>query len=141
MEKTLLSRIELGRRSEEVAVDWLKQQGYEITCRNFRTRFGEVDVVARKGDHVIIGEVRSRNWKRRSNINAFGEISDDVSGEVLSSVGSAKRHRIFQSGMSFLRLRRLDHLSVEILIIAVNWYNSTWPCIHSVALEWEDAEG
>jgi len=53
------SRQDLGRRGEELAVDYLKKKGYGIICRNFRFGRGELDIVARKGGDIIVCEVKS----------------------------------------------------------------------------------
>jgi putative endonuclease len=50
-----------GAEGERLAVGFLRKLGYEIIRRNFRTRFGEVDIIARDGDEVVFVEVRSRS--------------------------------------------------------------------------------
>jgi putative endonuclease len=49
-----------GRRGEAVAAAYLVGQGYEILARNVRTRYGEIDVVAREGETLVFIEVRAR---------------------------------------------------------------------------------
>jgi putative endonuclease len=51
---------ELGRRGEDLAVDFLQRSGYEILARNWRTPTGEVDIVARMGAVTAIVEVKTR---------------------------------------------------------------------------------
>ncbi|RUQ97573.1 YraN family protein [Labedella endophytica] len=51
---------ELGRRGEDLAVDFLERAGYEILARNWRTRTGEVDIVARMDGITAIVEVKTR---------------------------------------------------------------------------------
>ena len=50
----------LGRHGEEAAVEHLRRLGYEIVARNHRTRFGELDVIARDGPTLVFCEVKSR---------------------------------------------------------------------------------
>lgn len=57
-------RQEAGRSAEEAAVCFLKQQGYRIIQRNYRSRLGEVDVVARDKDTWCFIEVKSRASSR-----------------------------------------------------------------------------
>ena len=52
-------RRSLGQRGEELAVQHLKRAGYTILDRNVRTRYGEVDVVARDGACLVFVEVRT----------------------------------------------------------------------------------
>lgn len=51
---------ELGAWGEEKAVRFLKQQGYAVVARNFHSRFGEIDLIAEKGDYLVFVEVRLR---------------------------------------------------------------------------------
>ena len=44
------SKRAVGTFYEEAAVRYLKDQGYEILCRNFSCRQGEIDIVAREGE-------------------------------------------------------------------------------------------
>ncbi|UCE28213.1 MAG: YraN family protein [Candidatus Coatesbacteria bacterium] len=48
-----------GERGEDAAVAFLKVNGYEILARNYRTRSGEIDIVARDGDCFVFAEVKS----------------------------------------------------------------------------------
>ena len=50
----------LGRLGEDFAVEHLLRRGYEIVERNYRTRWGELDVVARDGDALVFCEVKAR---------------------------------------------------------------------------------
>lgn len=49
-----------GNRSEWLAAMALRLKGYRIVARNFRTKAGEIDIVARRGDLVAIVEVKAR---------------------------------------------------------------------------------
>jgi len=49
-----------GNRSEWLAAMALRLKGYRIVARNFRTRAGEIDIIARRGDLVAIVEVKAR---------------------------------------------------------------------------------
>ena len=51
---------ELGRKGEERAVVYLKKRGYYILAQNYHTRYGELDIVCRKGDKLIFVEVKTR---------------------------------------------------------------------------------
>ncbi|WP_353184414.1 YraN family protein [Parapedobacter lycopersici] len=49
-----------GRDGEAIAVQLLKQQGYEIICLNWRHKHLEVDIIARDGNHLVFVEVKTR---------------------------------------------------------------------------------
>ena len=53
-------RISLGRKGEEVAVDFLKKHGYRIIKRNYRCRAGEIDIIAKQGSSLAFVEVKTR---------------------------------------------------------------------------------
>ena len=49
-----------GRKGEQLAADFLLKKGYKILQKNFRTRFGEIDLIAEKDSTIRIIEVRLR---------------------------------------------------------------------------------
>ena len=49
-----------GRRAETIAAWYLRAKGYRILDRRVRTRAGEIDIVARKGDTLVFVEVKAR---------------------------------------------------------------------------------
>lgn len=49
-----------GRRAEQMAALWLQLKGYRILARRFRSGFGEIDLVARRGDTLVAVEVKAR---------------------------------------------------------------------------------
>lgn len=50
----------LGKWGEDVACDELKRRGYAILARRYRTRMGEIDIVARHHDTLVVVEVKTR---------------------------------------------------------------------------------
>jgi putative endonuclease len=71
---------ELGRAAEAIAARFLASHGLEIVMRNFRRRLGEIDLVARDNNVLVIVEVRTRStqkyggaaasvdWRKRTRI-------------------------------------------------------------------------
>ena len=53
-------RPELGRRGEQLAVEHLIRRGFRIVERNYRTRWGELDIVAFDGRTLAFCEVKTR---------------------------------------------------------------------------------
>lgn len=51
----------LGRSGEQLAVDHLLGEGYEIVDRNWRCALGEIDIVARHGRTIVVVEVKTRS--------------------------------------------------------------------------------
>ncbi len=56
-----MSTREEGRAGEDEAIKTLKRKGYKIVERNYRTRLGEIDVVAEEGGCLVFVEVKKRN--------------------------------------------------------------------------------
>ena len=65
-------RSERGRLGEEYAARLLEREGYRILSRNFRTRYGEIDLIAQKGEILAFVEVKAGSfWPPRVIFNAF----------------------------------------------------------------------
>ncbi|MBV8404380.1 MAG: YraN family protein, partial [Gammaproteobacteria bacterium] len=54
-------RQQRGARAEQLAVEYLRAAGCEILHCNYRRRLGELDIVARAGEVLVIAEVRTRS--------------------------------------------------------------------------------
>lgn len=53
-----------GKHGEEIAEDYLIDNGYKIVIRNYRCRFGEIDIIAAKENTLIFVEVKTRSHQR-----------------------------------------------------------------------------
>jgi putative endonuclease len=53
------SRQQLGRRAEDLVAQRLQAAGWELLARNARTRYGELDIVARDGRSLVFVEVKA----------------------------------------------------------------------------------
>ncbi|WP_245672882.1 YraN family protein [Aldersonia kunmingensis] len=51
----------LGARGEDLAAEFLEECGLRIVCRNWRCRYGELDLIARDGPVVAFVEVKTRS--------------------------------------------------------------------------------
>ena len=80
---------------EQLAARHLVARGYEVLERNFRTRFGELDIVAASQRHLVICEVKTR----------VGAPRPDWPGP-LAGVGPRKRHRLRLMAREWLAARR-----------------------------------
>lgn len=49
-----------GREAEQAAADYLQSRGYEILARNYRTREGEIDIIAKLERILVFVEVKYR---------------------------------------------------------------------------------
>ena len=51
----------LGGKGEDLATAFLLERGHEILARNFRSRFGEIDIISKFGGFLCFIEVKTRN--------------------------------------------------------------------------------
>ncbi len=58
-----------GKEYEDEAVSYLRRKGYRILKRNYRTRFGEIDVIARLGKTLVFVEVKGGRGDPRFRVN------------------------------------------------------------------------
>lgn len=55
-----MSTKDIGQAAEKKAAEFLESQGYRILERNFRSKFGEIDLVALDGETLVFVEVKAR---------------------------------------------------------------------------------
>jgi putative endonuclease len=80
---------------EDLACGELTRRGYAILARRYRTRFGEIDIVARHDSVLVFVEVKARRSRRY--------------GEAVEAVTSWKRRRLAAIALDYLaRANRLD---------------------------------
>ncbi|QJA05633.1 YraN family protein [Thermosulfurimonas marina] len=54
-----------GRLAEDLSARYLRLKGYRLRERNWRCRYGEIDLVAEKGDLLVFVEVKARKGKEK----------------------------------------------------------------------------
>ena len=92
-----IKRGKLGRRGEAIAVSFLKRQGYKIIERNYRSKLGEIDIIAREKDNIVFVEVKTRR-------------SDDF-GLPQEAVSYRKQYRLTKIALGYLAYHRLRGMS------------------------------
>jgi putative endonuclease len=80
--------IQLGIRGEDAACRELERRGYAILARRFRTRHGEIDIIARDGETLVFVEVKARRSLR--------------CGRPAEAVNWAKRQRLERMALQYL---------------------------------------
>ncbi|MCM8766734.1 MAG: YraN family protein [Candidatus Omnitrophica bacterium] len=56
-----MKNIEFGKFGEEKGIEFLKRNGYKIIERNYKTKIGEIDIIAKKEKQIIFIEVKTRS--------------------------------------------------------------------------------
>ncbi len=87
-----MDRAVLGVSAEDIAAEFLTEQGLTVLVRNYRRRSGELDIVARDGDVLVVAEVRTR--------------STDEFGGAAASIDGWKQHKIVRATMQLLQERK-----------------------------------
>jgi len=86
--------VRLGEKGEGLAAKFLRQKGYRILEQNYKTRAGEIDIIAMDGDTLVFIEV-----KTRESLNY---------GRPFEAVTAYKRKKI--SNVAMLYLKRLPSM-------------------------------
>ena len=77
-----------GRHAEDLAALFLQQQGLKLIVRNYRCRFGEIDLIAREGRTLVFVEVRMR--------------ASDQFGGAAASITAGKRRKLLRTARHYL---------------------------------------
>lgn len=98
----------LGNRSERIAAKHLRKQGLRILARNIEAPgLGEIDILAREGDTLVVVEVRSRRVEDAQI--------------PLDSVDHSKRQRILSATRWLVRRHNLVGVNIRQDIVAIAW--------------------
>ena len=95
----------LGRTGERLAAESLERQGYRILERNFRCRYGEIDLVAEHEGDLVFVEVKTRRG------TAYGRPEE--------AVNLRKQRKIIQVALFYLDLHACSERSWRIDVVAI----------------------
>lgn len=108
-----MNKREVGSAYERKAGLFLERQGLKILCYNFRSRCGEIDIVAGDGDTVVFVEVKYRRNEER--------------GLPQEAVGYQKRRRICRVADYYRMLHGMGDFSpVRFDVVAICGGRITW---------------
>lgn len=105
--------LRLGPRGEALAWNFLRKRGYALLEKNYRTRFGEIDVIASKKSAIVFLEVKTRRNHR------FGLPEEAIDWR--------KREKIIRVAEAYLQSKRLDHREARFDILSVTWDGTREP--------------
>jgi putative endonuclease len=100
-----LSKRALGQWGEDRACAHYRRLGYEVVDRNWRCEHGEIDVVARLGNTIVICEVKTR---RSSGF-----------GGAAAAVDQRKQQRLRRLAAAWLSDRRVHGVDVRFDVVAI----------------------
>jgi putative endonuclease len=96
---------EFGRSAEAMAAAYLKRHGFKLLEKNYRTEFGEIDLIAKDNDTLVFIEVKARRSL------SFGSPKDAVSFR--------KQQRISMAALVYLRRNQKINTRIRFDVIAV----------------------
>lgn len=106
----------IGNLGEDIAAKILQNKGFRIKERNYKTKFGEIDIVAEKGDRIHFVEVKTFSREKISRENKTGE---GYRPEEL--VTPEKLSKIKKTGDYYLFSRENDtYAQVDVVAITLN---------------------
>lgn len=75
-----MTTVRAGKIGEQIALQILRKKGYKVLQRNFRSKFGEIDIIAQDSNTLVFVEVKTR-WSRK-----FGYPEEAVTPWKLRSI-------------------------------------------------------
>jgi len=101
---TRLAAEKRGRQGERIAGWWLRLKGWSILARRVRTRAGEIDLIARRGNMVAFIEV-----KARASDAALDESIDERRLARVATAAEALAHIYLKPG---------DDMRIDVMLLA-----------------------
>lgn len=93
----------IGKWGEQAAAEFLLQRGYVIVAQNFRTPYGEIDVIARQGGITIFVEVKTR--------------TTNTMGLPEESITPRKRQHMISAAEYYAAESEIDHWQIDVVSI------------------------
>lgn len=94
-----------GQRGEQLAVDYLRHQGFRIQQQNYRCRSGEIDIIAWDGPTLVFVEVKTK--------------SQLTFGAPQVMVDRHKQKKIVQVAMIYVQQQALQNTALRFDVVAV----------------------
>ena len=100
-----MDRQETGRRGEQAAAAYLERVGFAVLDTNWRTKAGEIDIVARDGDTLVLVEVKTRRTLTK--------------GTPEDSVTASKQRRIGRLASAYLQAMGTEPADVRFDVVTI----------------------
>lgn len=94
-----------GLQGEDIAVSFLKTQGYNVVARNYRQRFGELDIIAKDGETFVFIEVKTRK--------------NDRYGNPFEAVDSRKQIKLSRMAQDYISRNGLEDKPARFDVVAI----------------------
>ena len=118
-------RQSLGKLGEDLACAALEARGYAIIARSYRTKLGEIDIVAQDGDTTVFVEVKSR--------------AGDEFGGAAAAVTAWKQRKVALMAMNYISRHRLEDTPCRFDVVTVDVVDGQPPRIEVYPNAFESA--
>jgi putative endonuclease len=102
------NRKELGGLGENLAAEYLKEKGYTILQKNFRSEQGEIDIIASDRDWVIFAEVKTRTGE------AYGSPEESIDFNKIDRIRKAAIAFLKDNKPEVKKSLRFDAISIVV---------------------------
>jgi len=96
----------IGNEYEELACNYLKQNGFTIVERNFYSRHGEIDIIAREVDCLVFVEVKYRRTTR------YGTPQEAVTLKKQQAIRYTAKYYLYKNGLTDKEKDRFDVIGI-----------------------------
>ncbi len=101
-----VTKQDIGKQGEDLAVQFLKKKGYKILERNFHKRYAEIDIIAIDGDTLVFVEVKTR--------------TSDEFGNPLEGIGPWKQKALKRAALFYKSIHQELPEGLRIDAVAVS---------------------
>ena len=120
------ARQTLGRKSETLAAKHLKKKGYKIVTKNYRTKLGEIDIIARDSGTLVFVEVKARQTAQY--------------GPPKAAVTYHKQRKISMVALAYLKATQQMQTAARFDVVSID-YSKDQPIIEVIKNAFELAYG
>jgi putative endonuclease len=93
-----LQRYRQGHSAERIAAGWLLMKGYRILARRYRTRYGEIDLIAVRGRRIAFVEVKRRPTRNEALAALEGEQSERIANAAEAWIAKNQSYADYSLG-------------------------------------------
>lgn len=106
------SNITLGNRGEDQASLYLRKRGLRVVDRQYRQKWGEIDLICRDRETWVFVEVKTR--------------TSLATPSAIDSITPRKRQRIIRAAMSYMKWKRLEGSDMRFDLVLIEAGQIEW---------------
>lgn len=114
----MAKHLEIGRMGEQEAAKYLSKHKYKIIQLNFRSKFGEIDIIAKHQGTLVFIEVKTRK--------------NNLYGTPGQAVNKSKQRKIIKTALFYLKMKNIHNENIRFDIVEVWQENNKIKDIHII---------